>query len=68
MGFDQLVSLDSNVDATNYLLIKGDSFNSIENALVIATKNGTTISLNGDSNSSINLEAGIIYLLREMNF
>ena len=58
MGFDQLVSLDSNVDATNYLLIKGDSFNSIENALVIATKNGTTISLNGDSNSSINLEAG----------
>ena len=58
IGFDQLVSLDANVDATNYLLIKGDSFNSIENALVIANENGTTITLNGDSNSSIDLEAG----------
>jgi len=58
IGFDQLVSLDASVDATNYLLIKGDSFNSIENALVIATENGTTINLNGDSKSSIELDAG----------
>jgi hypothetical protein len=41
LGFDQLVSLDASVDATEYLLIKGDRFNSIENALIIANENET---------------------------
>ena len=58
MGFDQLVSLDSSVDATEYLLIKGDSFNSIENALIIADNDDTLIKLNGDTGSSIALNAG----------
>ena len=58
MGFDQLVSLDSSVDATEYLLVKGDSFNSIENALIIADNDDTLINLNGDTNSSIALNAG----------
>ena len=58
MGFDQLVSLNATVDATEYLLIKGDSFNSIENALVIANENGTQFYLNGDSSSLIKLDAG----------
>ena len=58
IGFDQLVSLDASVDATEYLLIKGDSFNSVENALVIANENGTQIYLNGSSNALVNLDAG----------
>ena len=58
MGFDQLVSLDPSVDATEYLLVKGDSFNSIENALIIADLDGTIINLNGDTSSSITLNAG----------
>ncbi|MCH1432209.1 MAG: IgGFc-binding protein, partial [Flavobacteriaceae bacterium] len=58
MGFDQLVSLNTTIDATEYLLIKGDSFNSIENALVIANENGTQFYLNGDSSSLIKLDAG----------
>ena len=58
MGFDQLVSLDSSVDATEYVLIKGDSFNSIENALIIADNDDTLIKLNGDTGSSIALNAG----------
>ena len=58
MGFDQLVSLNATIDATEYLLIKGDSFNSIENALVIANENGTQFYLNGDSSSLIKLDAG----------
>ena len=57
-GFDQLISLDANIDAKEYLLIKGDNFNSVENALVIANENGTQIYLNGDSNSFISLDAG----------
>ena len=58
MGFDQLVSLDSSVDATEYLLLKGDSFNSIENALIIADQDGTKVNLNGDTNTFISLDAG----------
>jgi gliding motility-associated-like protein len=58
MGFDQLVSLDSSVDATEYLLVKGDSFNSIENALIIADQDGTKVYLNGDTNTFISLGAG----------
>ena len=58
MGFDQLVSLDSSVDATEYLLVKGDGFNSIENALIIANENETEIFLNGDTSSLINLNKG----------
>ena len=58
IGFDQLVSLDDSVDATEYLLIKGDSFNSVENALVIASENGTQVYLNESSNSLISLDAG----------
>ena len=58
MGIDQIISLNPSVNATEYLLIKGDSFNSVENALVIANENGTQIYLNGDSSSLINLDAG----------
>tara|TARA_Y100001958_G_scaffold159460_1_gene161070 strand:+ start:2552 stop:9124 length:6573 start_codon:yes stop_codon:yes gene_type:complete len=58
MGFDQLVSLDSSVDATEYLLVKGDGFNSIENALIIANEDETEILLNGDTSSLINLNKG----------
>jgi len=58
MGIDQIISLNPSVNATEYLLIKGDGFNSIENALVIANENGTQIYLNGDSSSLINLDAG----------
>ena len=58
MGFDQLVSLDDSVDATEYLLVKGDSFNSIENALLIANEDGTQIILNGDATSLISLNKG----------
>ena len=49
MGFDQMVSLDRGVDANEYLLIKGDGFDSIENALVIANEPNTAIYLNGGS-------------------
>ena len=58
MGFDQLVSLDSSVDATEYLLVKGDGFNSIENALIVANEDETEIFLNGDTSSLINLNKG----------
>ena len=60
IGFDQLISLDASigVDATEYLLVKGDGFNSVENALVIASENGTQIYLNGGSNSFVSLDAG----------
>jgi gliding motility-associated-like protein len=58
MGFDQLVSLDSSVDATEYLLLKGDGFNSIENALIIADQDGTKVNLNGDTNTFVSLDAG----------
>ena len=47
MGIDQLVSITSTIDAKEYILVKGDSFNSIENALIIADENGTTIEING---------------------
>ncbi|MGB2471801.1 MAG: T9SS type B sorting domain-containing protein [Flavobacteriaceae bacterium] len=57
LGFDQLVSLDASVDATEYLLIKGDSFNSIENALIIANENNTLIYLNNNI-TPISLDAG----------
>ena len=58
MGFDQLVSLDSSVDATEYLLVKGDGFNSIENALIVANEDETEVFLNGDTGSLINLNKG----------
>ena len=58
IGFDQLISLDASIDATEYLLVKGDGFNSVENALVIANENGTQIYLNGGSNSFVSLDAG----------
>ena len=58
IGFDQLVSLDSSVDATEYLLVKGDGFNSIENALIVANEDETEIFLNGDTSSLINLNKG----------
>jgi gliding motility-associated-like protein len=57
MGIDQLISINDNVDATEYLLIKGDGFNSIENALVIANENNTLVYLN-ENNTPIRLEAG----------
>ena len=56
IGIDQIISLNSGVDATEYLLIKGDSFNSIENALIIANEDNTFIFLN--NNTTINLNAG----------
>ena len=40
--------MDAGVNATEYLLIKGDSFNSIENALVVANENNTLIYLNNN--------------------
>ena len=57
MGIDQIISLNSSVDATEYLLIKGDSFNSIENALIIANEDNTLVSLNNDT-ATISLDAG----------
>ena len=48
MGMDQLVSINPTVDATSYIIVKGDSFNSIENALIIADEDGTTIEINGN--------------------
>ena len=48
MGIDQLVSINPTVDATSYIIVKGDSFNSIENALIIADEDGTTIEINGN--------------------
>ncbi|MGB0199667.1 MAG: hypothetical protein ACPF80_06520, partial [Flavobacteriaceae bacterium] len=57
MGIDQLISLNPSVDATEYLLIKGDSFNSIENALIIANEDNTLVYLN-DNNTPITLDAG----------
>jgi gliding motility-associated-like protein len=47
MGIDQLVSINPTVDATSYVIVKGDSFNSIENALIIADEDGTQIEING---------------------
>ena len=47
MGMDQLVSITPAVDATAYIIVKGDSFNSIENALIIADEDGTQINING---------------------
>ena len=57
MGIDQLISLSPIVDATEYLLIKGDSFNSIENALIIANENNTLVFLNNNT-TPIRLNAG----------
>jgi len=57
MGIDQMISLNPSVDATEYLLIKGDSFNSIENALIIANEDNTLVYLN-DNNTPIALDAG----------
>jgi gliding motility-associated-like protein len=57
MGIDQMISLNLSVDATEYLLIKGDSFNSIENALIIANEDNTLVYLN-DNNTPITLDAG----------
>ncbi len=57
MGIDQMISLNPSVDATEYLLIKGDSFNSIENALIIANEDNTLVYLN-DNNTPISLDAG----------
>ena len=57
MGIDQIISLNSSVDATEYLLIKGDGFNSIENALIIANEDDTLVFLN-NNNSPISLDAG----------
>lgn len=57
MGIDQLISLSPTVDATEYLLIKGDSFNSIENALIIANENNTLVFLNNNT-TPIRLNAG----------
>ena len=57
MGIDQIISLNSSVDATEYLLIKGDGFNSIENALIIANEDNTLVFLN-NNNSPISLDAG----------
>ena len=57
IGIDQLISLNPSVDATEYLLIKGDSFNSIENALIIANDNNTLIYVN-NSIIPISLDAG----------
>ncbi|MDA9201539.1 T9SS type B sorting domain-containing protein [Flavobacteriaceae bacterium] len=47
MGIDQLVSINPTVDATSYIIVKGDSFNSIENALIIADEDGTKVEING---------------------
>ena len=52
------MSLDSSVDATEYLLVKGDGFNSIENALIVANEDETEVFLNGDTGSLINLNKG----------
>ncbi|MDA0327279.1 MAG: hypothetical protein O3C47_08885, partial [Bacteroidetes bacterium] len=49
MGMDQLVSITPGIEAKEYILVKGDSFNSIENALIIADEDGTTIEINGSS-------------------
>jgi hypothetical protein len=49
--------LNPSVNATEYLLIKGDSFNSIENALIIANDNNTLIYVN-NSIMPISLDAG----------
>ena len=49
MGMDQLVSITPSIEAKEYILVKGDSFNSIENALIIADEDGTTIEINGSS-------------------
>ncbi|MGB1186058.1 MAG: T9SS type B sorting domain-containing protein [Flavobacteriaceae bacterium] len=57
MGIDQLISLNPSVDATEYLLIKGDSFNSIENALIVANDNNTLVYVN-NSTIPISLNAG----------
>ena len=57
IGIDQMISLNPSVDATEYLLIKGDSFNSIENALIIANEDNTLVYLN-DNNTPIPLDAG----------
>ena len=57
IGIDQLISLNPSVNATEYLLIKGDSFNSIENALIIANDNNTLIYVN-NSIMPISLDAG----------
>ncbi|MFL2596175.1 MAG: T9SS type B sorting domain-containing protein [Flavobacteriaceae bacterium] len=57
MGIDQMISLNPSVDATEYLLIKGDGFNSIENALIIANEDNTLVYLN-DNNTPITLDAG----------
>ena len=57
IGIDQMISLNPSVDATEYLLIKGDSFNSIENALIIANEDNTLVYLN-DNNTPITLDAG----------
>ena len=47
MGIDQLVSLDPSSDAKEYILVRGDSFTSIENALIIADSDNTQITING---------------------
>ncbi len=47
MGIDQLVSLDPSSDAKEYILVRGDSFTSIENALIIADNDNTQITING---------------------
>ena len=48
MGIDQLVSINPTVDATSYIIVRGDSFSSIENALIIADEDGTKIEINGN--------------------
>ena len=51
-GFDQIVGADK--IGTEYITVKGDGANSIENVLIIADENNTEIFINGSSVSTIN--------------
>lgn len=73
MGMDQLVSITPSIEAKEYILVKGDSFESIENALIIADEDGTTIEINGSSytdpeSGSSTLDAGEHFFIEGTSF
>ena len=60
MGLDQIVA--SNLIGTEYIVIRGNGTNAMENVMVVATVDNTEIFVNGAAASIVTINAGEYYV------
>ena len=66
MGLDQIVA--SNLIGTEYIVIRGNGTNAMENVMVVATVDNTEIFVNGAAASIVTINAGEYYVVDAINY